>query len=192
MRSPHLKGIIIFLFLHVMVSFGEKNPNSDADITNTCVDTTWCSHSYEQVYKSLAKAENNFNISHALYPGRSKPSSVRVLVSVFGSHKTNACKPAVYTWSMSCLFVSVPAAVLEFLSLGSILVTPRTQELIIHIPQFCCNVSESREGRKERIDEMLTRALAEVSSFLIVQYKLRLRVQAVKRALTEILYIFTN
>ena len=165
-----------------MVSFGEKNPNSDADIINTCVNTTWCSHSYEQVYKSLAKAENNFNISHALYRGRSKPASVRVLVSVFGSHKTNAYKPAVYTWSMACLFVSVPPAVLEFLSLGSILVTPRTQELIVHIPQFCCNVSESREGRKKIIGKLLTRALAEVSSFFTVQYKLRLRVQAVKRA----------
>lgn len=144
----HVKGVIIFLFLHAMMSFGEQNPNSDADIINTCVNTAWCSHSHEQVYKSLAKAENNFNISHALYPGRSKPASVRVLVSVFGSHKTEvSIKPAVYTSSMSCLFVSVPAAVLEFLSLGSILVTPRTQELIIHIPQFCCNVSESSEGR---------------------------------------------
>lgn len=161
----HVKGVFIFLFLHVMMSLGEQNLNSDADIINTCVDTTWCSHSYEQVYKSLAKAENNFNISHALYPGRSKPASVRVLVSVFGSHKTSTSKPALYTWSMSCLFVSVPAAFLEFLSLGSILVTPRTQELIIHIPQFCCNVSESREERKKIIDEILTRALAEVSSF---------------------------
>ena len=66
---------------------------------------------------------------------------------------------------MSCLFVSLPAAFLEFLSLGSILVTPRTQELIIHVPQFCCNVSESSEGRKKIVEEILTRALAEVSSF---------------------------
>ena len=154
-----------------MMRFGEQNPNSDADIINTCVNTAWCGHSYEQVYKSLTKAENNFNISHALYPGRSKPASVRVLVSVFGSQKTDASiKPAVYTWSMSCLFVSVPAAVLEFLSLGSILVTPRTRELIIHVPQFCCNVSESSEGRKMVIDEMLTRALAEVSRLFKVQY----------------------
>ena len=165
MCSLDVKGVFIFLFLHVMMSLGEQNLNSDADIINTCVDTTWCSHSYEQAYKSLAKAENNFNISHALYPGRSEPASVRVLVSVFGSHKTITSKPALYTWSMSCLFVSVPAAVLEFLSLGSILVTPRTQELIIHIPQFCCNVSESREGRKKVVEEILTRALAEVSSF---------------------------
>lgn len=172
----NVKGVTIFLFLHTMISFGEQNLNSNADIINTCVDTTWCSHSYEQVYKSLAKAENNFNISHALYPGRSRPPSVRVLVSVFGSQKTKASKPAVYTWSMSCLFVSVPAAVLEFLSLGSILVTPRTQELIVHIPQFCCNVSERSEGRKRIIDEMLTRTLAEVSSFFIVQYKSLLRV----------------
>ena len=165
MCSLHVKGVFIFLFLHVMMSLGDQNLNSDADIINTCVNATWCSHSYEQVYKSLAKAENNFNISHALYPGRSRPPSVRVLVSVFGSQKTKASKPAVYTWSMSCLFVSVPAAVLEFLSLGSILVTPRTHELIIHIPQFCCNVSESSEGRKKIIEEILTRALAEVSSF---------------------------
>ena len=172
----NVKGVIIFLFLHAIISFGEQNLNSNADIINTCVDTTWCSHSYGQVYKSLAKAENNFNISHALYPGRSKPASVRVLVSVFGSHKTSTSKPALYTWSMSCLFVSVPAPVLEFLSLGSILVTPRTQELIVHIPQFCCNVSERSEGRKKIIDEMLTRTLAEVSSFFIVQYKSLLRV----------------
>ena len=173
----NVKGVIIFLFLHAIISFGEQNLNSNADIINTCVDTTWCSHSYGQVYKSLGKAENNFNISHALYPGRSKPASVRVLVSVFGSHKTSTSNPALYTWSMSCLFVSVPAPVLEFLSLGSILVTPRTQELIVHIPQFCCNISERSEGRKKIIDEMLTRTLAEVSSFFIVQYKSLLRVE---------------
>ena len=73
--------------------------------------------------------------------------------------------PATYTWSMSCLYAAVPAVVLEFLSLGSILVTPRTQELNIHIPLFCCNVSENKEERKTIIEEMLTRILAEVSCF---------------------------
>ena len=33
----HVKGVIIFLFLHAMMSFGEQNPNSDADIINTCM-----------------------------------------------------------------------------------------------------------------------------------------------------------
>ena len=170
MCSVHVKGVIIFLFLRTIISFGEQNPSCDADVINSCVDTTWCSHSYEQVYKSLTKAENNFNISHALYPGRSRPASVRVLISVYAAHKSKDSIPAKYTWSISCLYVSVPASVLQFLSLGSILITPRTQELILHIPQFCCNVSESRERREKIIDGMLTRALAEVSSFFTIQY----------------------
>ncbi|XP_068753938.1 uncharacterized protein [Montipora capricornis] len=63
---------------------------------------------------------------------------------------------------MSCLYATIPSVVLEVLSLGAILVTPRTQELNLQIPLFCCNVSEDKEDRKRKIDEMLTRAIADL------------------------------
>ncbi|XP_044166430.1 uncharacterized protein LOC122950431 [Acropora millepora] len=63
---------------------------------------------------------------------------------------------------MSCLYAAIPSVVLEVLSLGAILVTPRTQELNLQIPLFCCNVSEDKEDRKRKIDEMLTRAIADL------------------------------
>ena len=112
---------------------------------------------------SLAKSDNSFNISYALYPGRLKPSSLHVFVNVYGPNKTENSTPARYTWSMSCLYVAIPAVILEFFSLGSILVTPRTQVLNIQIPFFCCNVSTSEEERSNVIDGMLIRALSEVS-----------------------------
>ncbi|XP_078349992.1 uncharacterized protein LOC144634813 isoform X2 [Oculina patagonica] len=48
---------------------------------------------------------------------------------------------------MNCLYAAFPAEVLEVLSLGSILVTPRTQELNITIPPFCCNVTVEKRQR---------------------------------------------
>jgi len=100
-----------------------------------------------------------------LYPGRLKASSVNVFVNLsgLGPNKTKTSTPAQYTWSMSCLYATIPSPVLEVLSLGAILVTPRTQYLNLQIPPFCCNVSEDKEERKRIIDEMLTRAIADVS-----------------------------
>ena len=163
MYTLHLAEVILYIYLHIVLSFGQDS--YQGDIVNHCVDSTnssSCIYTYEQLYNSLAKSENNFNISSALYPGRSKPSSVHVFVNVYGPNKTKDSTPANYTWSMSCLYAAIPAVVLEFLSLGSILVTPRTQELSIQIPLFCCNVSENQEKRGKFIDEKLTRVLAEV------------------------------
>ena len=120
-----------------------------------------CIHTYETLYNSLAKSENSFNIESAIYPfGR--PSSVRVFVNLHGPNETeNLIVP--YTWSLSCLYVAVPPPILEVLSLGSILVTPRTQTLNITIPYFCCNVSKSIVERRRIINERIKRALASVS-----------------------------
>ena len=156
---------VIVLHINVLVSAQQI---SQADIINECInstDSTPCSHTYEQLYQSLAKSENSFNISYALYPGGSKLSSVRVLVNVYGPNKTMDSTPAAYTWSMSCLYSAFPPYVLEVLSLGSILVKDRTQELNIHIPLFCCNVSGNREKRKEKIDGFLTTVLSEVRNY---------------------------
>jgi len=73
---------------------------------------------------------------------------------------------------MSCIYAALPGAVLQVLSLGSILVSPRTQELDIQIPPFCCNVSENKEERKQKINGMLTKALAEMQD-LAVSPKIR-------------------
>jgi len=54
---------------------------------------------------------------------------------------------------MSCLYAAFPDKVLEILSLGSIFVTHRTQDLNITIPPFCCNVSE--DDRLTIIDRVL-------------------------------------
>ena len=158
-----------------MVSFAEDN--EDADVIKHCMNSTnstSCSLTYEHVYKSLTKNENSFNISHALYPDGGKPSFL-VRVNVYGPNKTHNSTPAKFTWSIHCLFSSVPALMLEMLSLGSIIVTSRTQELNIQIPAFCCNLSENREKRKETIQGFLTRALFEVSADFVRIIKVALR-----------------
>ena len=139
----------------------------EADFSDKCVKSTnslTCIRTYEQLYNSLAKSDNSFNIESALYPAK-KPSSVRVFVNVYGPTKTE--NPlAKYTWSISCLYVALPAPILQLWSLGSILVTPRTQTLDITIPQFCCNVSKKGDERRKKINEMIERVLTAVSTFL--------------------------
>ena len=158
-------GLIIWCcFLLIMLSFAADN--EDADVIKHCMNSTnstSCSLTYEHVYKSLTKNENSFNISHALYPEGGKPSFL-VRVNVYGPNKTHTSIPAKFTWSIHCLFCNVPALLLEMLSLGSIIVTSRTQELDVQIPAFCCNLSENIEKRKEMIQGFLTRALFEVST----------------------------
>lgn len=66
-------------------------------ISNNCINSTSATNScsgitYEQVYNSLAKSENSFNIESALYPAK-KPSSVRVFVNVYGPNKTEDSVP---------------------------------------------------------------------------------------------------
>ena len=168
-------GLVIWCcFLLIMLSFAEDN--EDADVIKQCMNSTnstSCSLTYEHVYKSLTKNENSFNISHALYPEGGKPSFL-VRVNVYGPNKTHNSTPAQFLWSIHCLFSNVPALLLEMLSLGSILVSSRTEELNIQIPAFCCNLSENTEKRKEMIQGFLTRALFEVSADFVFISKGRL------------------
>ena len=158
-------GLIIWCcFLLIMLSFAADN--QDADVIKHCMNSTnstSCSLTYEQVYKSLTKNENSFNISHALYPEGGKPSFL-VRVNVYGPNKTHNSTPAQFLWSIHCLFSNVPGWLLEILSLGSIIVTSRTQELDVQIPAFCCHLSENIEKREEMIQGFLTRAVFEVSA----------------------------
>ena len=168
-------GLIIWCcFLLIMLSFAADNEN--ADVMKHCMNSTnstSCSLTYEHVYKSLTKNENSFNISYALYPEGGKPSFL-VRVNVYGPNKTHNSTPAQFLWSIHCLFSNVPGWLLEILSLGSIIVTSRTQELDVQIPAFCCNLSENIEKRKEMIQGFLTRALFEVSADFVFISKGRL------------------
>ena len=140
-----------------------------ADVIDQCMNSTnstSCSLTYEHVYKSLTKNENSFNISRALYPEGGKPSFL-VRVNVYWPNKTHNSTPEKFIWSIHCLFSNVPTLLLEMLSLGSIIVSSRTQELNIQIPAFCCNLSENSEKIEKRwgmVQGFLTRALFEVSA----------------------------
>ncbi|KAJ7378117.1 hypothetical protein OS493_024782 [Desmophyllum pertusum] len=88
------------------------------------------------------------------------------LVLVFDHHSVKA------DFSDSCVnstnsTSSVPDKVLGILSLGSILVYPRTQNLSIQIPLFCCNVSEKEDERRTLIKEMIEGALAALQDLAI-------------------------
>ena len=130
--------------------------HTKANVLKECVNNTTCIETYADVYSALASPKNYFNIALDLYPAR-KPSSVLVHVNLHTFNQTGKSSPVPYTWSMSCLYAAFPAKVLELLSLGSILITPRKRKLNITIEPFCCKVSE--EERQIVID----RALAEVS-----------------------------
>ena len=146
-----------------MLSLAEDN--EDADVIKHCVSTnSACSFTYTQVYKSLTENQNSFNISYALYPDGAKPSFL-VKVNVYGPNKTHTSIPAKFTWSIHCLYANAPGPLLEMLSLGSILVTFREQELNIQIPAFCCNISDDDGERKKMIKGFLTRAQFEVSEY---------------------------
>lgn len=139
--------IIWCSILHIIMSFAEDI--DQADVFKHCLNSTnstSCSSTFEQVYTSLTKGESNFNISDALYPEGSKPSFL-VRVNVFGPNKTSNSKPAKFTWSIHCLYASVPKWLLQILSLGSIIVTFQRQELEIQIPAFCCNISDDKKKR---------------------------------------------
>ena len=164
-----LNRAVVLTLIQVVLFFGLHSV--EADFSNNCVNSTdslTCIRTYEQLYNRLAKSDNSFNIESALYPAK-KPSSVRVFVNVYGPNETEA-DIAQYTWSISCLYAAVPALVLEVLSLGSILVTPRTQTLDISIPHFCCNVSKMEDERRKKINEMIEGVLAAVSTIFIVPF----------------------
>ena len=162
-KMQNFGGIIWFSFLHIMLSLAEDN--EDADVIKHCVSTnSTCSSTYAHVYKSLTENQNSFNISHALYPDGAKPSFL-VKVNVYGPNKTHNSEPAKFTWSIHCLYANAPGPLLEMLSLGSILVTFREQELNIQIPAFCCNISDDDGERKKMIKGFLIRAQFEVSEY---------------------------
>jgi len=148
------KSFLRFLIQFIMINLfrGIATEACGTDVIASCADETTCAQSYGDVYNTLASDKNYFNISQALYPAK-KPSSVQVYVRLYGATKTENCTPAAYTWSKSCLYAAFPAKALEILSLGSILVASRTQELNVTIPSFCCNVSE--DNRKAIIEGVL-------------------------------------
>ena len=160
--SPQWFRFAVVTLIKLVLVFGRHNVGADfSDNCDNSPNSLSCIHTYEELYNSLAKSENSFNIESAIYPSR-RPSSVRVFVNLHGPNEAeNLIVP--YTWSLSCLYVAVPPLMLEVLSLGSILVTPRTQTLNITIPYFCCNVSKKEDERRIIITERIKRALASVS-----------------------------
>ena len=138
--------IIYLLFLQaVFIGFAQ---HTKATATRHCPKFTSCIDSYADIYKSLASEENSFNIESALYPAM-MPSSLVIKVEFITHNETSVAN---YTWSLNCLFVAIPPQVLQLLSLGSVLVTPRTQELKICIQDFCRNIAST--NCKEQKDLM--------------------------------------
>lgn len=137
---------------------------TQANVISRCKDHAECCKTYDDAYTSLASPQNYHNIALALYPSR-YPSSVLLQVNLYSMNQsdyhTERTSPEQYTWSTSCLYAAIPARVLEFLSLGAILITPRTRDLDISIPPFCRNVSE-----EERI-VIIERVLSEVSQNML-------------------------
>ena len=132
-----------FILLCMEIALIDFVQPTHADVIMNCTKFTYCIDSYADIYKSLTTEKNSFNIESALYPAM-MPSSLVVKVQIYGPDDTFAAN---YTWSVNCLYVAFPLEVLQVLSLGSILVTPRTQELKICIPQFCKNFSSVKEQR---------------------------------------------
>ena len=162
----HFEFTICCCFIRIMLSFAEDSEN--ADVFKQCTNSTQstsCSSTYEHLYKSLTKDESSFNISYALYPEGAKPSLL-VRVNIYGPKRTSNSIPAKFIWSIHCLYANAPALLLEMLSLSSVFVTFRTQELNIQTPEFCCNISDDKQRRQEIIQGFLTRAVFDVSCYL--------------------------
>ena len=160
-------SIIVYLVFHLISSLVIC---TRADLISECTDATICIGTYADIYKSLASGVNSFNIEFAFYPAN-EPSSVLVFVNIYGQNEPDKAgkdsMPAVmkYTWSLRSLYTAFPAVFLEISSLFSILVTPRTQELNITIPYFCCNVSV--KDRKRMIKTVLVAVSISNSYFLL-------------------------
>ena len=131
------------IFLVIQVALFDFVLQTKADGIRSCSNFTCCIDSYADIYKSLTLEDNSFNIVSALYPAM-KPSSLVVKVQIFGPNLTSLAN---YTWSINCLYVAFPAEVLQVLSFGSILVTPRTQHLNVCIPYFCRNFSSLKDQK---------------------------------------------
>lgn len=158
------KTYLLFFVLNMMFSCPQNTVEAcDGTVITACNDNTTCVQTYEELYKSLGSSINYFNISQALYPAKWL-SSLLVHVTLHGANGIEKCRPAKYTWSMSCLFAAFPEYVLEVLSLCSIVVTPRTQKLKILITPFCCNVSQ--EDRVTMIDTVLAAVSNKVVNYI--------------------------
>ena len=127
------------IFLVIQVALFDFVLQTRADGIRSCSNFTYCIDSYADIDKSLTSEDNSFNIESALYPAM-KPSFLAhvVKVQIFGPSYTSVAN---YTWSINCLYVAFPAVVLQVLSFGSILVSPRTQHLNVCIPYFRQNFS---------------------------------------------------
>ena len=148
-----------FLVFLVLASYKHVIKACDDTVITSCRNDSSCTQTYGQLYNTLASNKNHFNISEALYPAK-RPPSVLVHVTLFGDNETGNFTPVTYTWSTLCLYAAFPSFVLEILSFGSILVYPRTQDLAITIPPFCCDVSV--DDRMTMIDK----GLASVSKII--------------------------
>lgn len=144
----HIATTVPLVILHTLLMHFSQH--TKADMAINCTKFTYCINKYADIYKSLTSEENSFNIQSALYPSL-KPSSLIVKVQIYGQNNTWVAN---YTWSLNCLYAAFPGTVLELLSLGAILVTPRTQDLTICIPDFCPNLS-SVTDRKALIKDAL-------------------------------------
>ena len=163
--------LVLVLLKILMFNFQQNTTEACTDtVITACNDTTTCIQRYGEVYKSLGSSINYFNIAQALYPAKWLPS-LRVNVKLHGANGTENCRPVKYTWSMSCIFATFPKYVLEILSLGAILVTPRTQDLNITINPFCCNVS--KEDRITMIETALAAVSKKVCSLRFLRCKLQ-------------------
>lgn len=163
-------NLAVLFSIQVVLTFLQHT--SDGAVFNKCINSTSATNScsditYEQVYNSLAKSENSFNIESALYPAK-KSSSVRVFVNVYGPNKTeNSIPAAKYTWSISCLYAALPVEVLKVWSLWSIMVKRRTQELSITISILCCDVTQGK--LKEHVDGVLA-AVSELMNITCLNF----------------------
>ena len=168
----------VLILIHVTL-IGIMVNGTGADLIRDCVNVnvTSCIGRYADIYDAFVSDENSYKIQAALYPPKNS-SSVRVFVNlnVLNRSRTDASKEnykadvAEYTWSLKCLYAALPAYFLEILSLGSILVTPRTQKLNITIPHFCCNVSV--EERQKWIEDVLA-AVSRLSAIRLGFYGFR-------------------
>ena len=158
-------SIIVYVVFHLISSLVIY---TRANVLSGCANATTCIGTYADIYNSLASEGNSFNIESALYPAN-EASSVLVFVNIYSQNQpgktSNDSVPGVikYTWSVRRLYAAFPAVFLEISSLFSILVTPRTQELNITIPNFCCNVSV--KDRKRIIKDVLAAVSIPVSYF---------------------------
>ena len=179
-----MTSIIVYVVFHLISSLFIC---TRADVISECANATSCIGTYADIYKSLASDVNSFNIKSALYPAN-EPSSVLIFVNIYGQNgpdKTgNDSMPAVmkYIWSLRSLYAAFSAVFLEISSLFSILRNPRTQELNITIPFFCCNVSV--KDRKRMIKTVLA-AVSISISYLYQHTKSHSRIQDVSAILNE-------